>query len=250
MKKIFVIIGITIVALAAIACGVIFSMGANFSRNIKENVEKKGSELLQTSVTLENANISLFTGKGELKNLKVSNPKGYTSEYMFYMNRLELQLGDITDDKICLKSVIVDSPEISFEGDIGKANLLQFQEELKKSSPSKQKLQIDYLKIQNAQVTVTMAILKGKKKIIPLEIIELKDIGKEDADIQKVMEQIISRISEAILSELKKEMEQKPPINELPKLPDNELPKLPDIKKPDIKIEKPEKPKLPFGNEK
>ena len=76
----------------------------------------------------------------------------------------------------------------------------------KKDSTGK-KIQIDYIKIENASISVSMAGLGDNKFTIPLPMLEIKDIGKEeDANISDAIDKIIGAINKSVAPAVKSGM--------------------------------------------
>ena len=125
MKKILVVGGVAIAAVVVIALVLV----GKINPIVKSGVEKTGPMILKAPVTLKGVNISFFSGSGELKGFTVGNPEGYKTDYAFQMDRLKVNLDvkSVTSDKIHIQDIIIDSPNIVFEGGFGKNNLSQLQ---------------------------------------------------------------------------------------------------------------------------
>ncbi len=213
MKKL-VIVAVIIVGLVVV--GVVLLVG-NINPLIKKGVEKGGSMVLKAPVTLTAADISFSSGTGELQGLTIGNPAGYKAGHAFQMDRLKvvLDVKSVTSDTIHIKEVLIDSPNIVFEGLFGKNNLKQLQEnamafaaslgsgggEKKEASGAQsKKVVVDHLKIQNGSISVSMGILQGKKLTVALPTLELNDIGKgRDASFADVLGEILAAINEAAI---------------------------------------------------
>ena len=210
MKKIMIAGAVVILLIVAVA---VFLL-SNINSIVKSGIETFGPRVLKAPVTLDSARISVFSGAGELQGFTVGNPQGFKTDHAFKMDRLkvELDVGSVTSDKIHIKNVLIDSPNIVFEGTLGKSNLSQLQTNAKafvpadtggqkESSSSKgKKIQIDYLKIQNASIRVSMAILQGKKLTIPLPTLNLKDIGKDkEAGVGDVIAEVLGAVNKAVI---------------------------------------------------
>lgn len=210
MKKILIGGGI-LVAIVVIA---VIVMVGNINPIVKNGVEKAAPLILKAPVTLNDVDISVFSGSGALRGFTVGNPAGYKTDYAFKMNELQvlLDVGSVTSDKIHIKSIVIDSPSIVFEGGFKKNNLTALQanamafsgggtekQETAEKSQGK-KLQIDSIKINNGSISVSMGILQGKKLTLPLPSLELKDIGKDkDASVSDVLGDILEAINNAAI---------------------------------------------------
>ena len=217
MKKILVIGGIAIALVVVIA----LVLAGKINPIIKSGIEKTGPVILKAPVTLKGVNISFFSGSGELKGFTVGNPVGYKTDYAFQMDRLKVDLDvkSVTSDKIHIENIIIDSPNIVFEGGFNDNNLSQLQknasafagegsQKKKTASDSQsQKLLIDHILIQNGSISVSMGILQGQKLTVPLPKIELKDIGKEkDASMSDVLGEVLAAINKAVIPAVQQEV--------------------------------------------
>lgn len=210
MTKVLIIGGIALLVVVI----VVFLILGNINTIVKKGVERTGPVVLKAPVTLKDVNISIFSGSGKLEGFTVGNPQGYQSDYAFRLESLGIDLdpSSVTSDTIHIKNIIIDSPAIMFEGGFQKNNLKQLQEnarayssggrEKKEASKASQgkKLLIDSIKIQNANVGVSMGIIKAQKLTVALPTLELKDIGKEkDADISDVIEAVLKVVNSAVI---------------------------------------------------
>jgi len=219
VKKALLIGGIVVI----IAIVAVLVLLGNINKIVKKGVETTGPIILKVPVTLESVDISFFSGSGELKGLTVGNPEGYKTDYAFRMDQIKVKLdvGSVTSDKIHINEIVIDSPNIIYEGSIGKSNINRILENVKaitgeggedeEQGPAAdsqgKKLQIDYFIIRNASISASTGILQGKKLTIPLPTLELRDIGKEkDSDISDVIERVLKAVNEAVIPAVKKEV--------------------------------------------
>ena len=211
MKKLLIFGGI--VAVIIVAAAVL--MVGNINTIIKKGVEKGGPILLKAPVSLSKVAIDLKSGAGEFKGLNIGNPDGYNTAYAFRLGslKIDLDLKSVTSDKIHIREIIIDGPQITYEQKVGgKSNLDQLQENIKSFSSSKskdeksgsgsqgKKMQIDYVKVENANINVSMDVLQGKKLTVPIRPFELKNIGKnKDRTVADAMGILLKELNRAVL---------------------------------------------------
>ena len=211
MKKIFIFGGIIVVVIVAAAV----LMVGNINTIIKKGVEKGGPLLLKAPVSLSSVDLDLKSGAGQFKGLTIGNPDGYNTAYAFRLGNLEIDLDikSVTSDKIHIKKIIIDGPEITYEQKVGgKSNLDQLQENIKSLSSSEskdeksgsgsqgKKMQIDYVKVENANISVSMDALQGEKLTVPIRPFELKNIGKnKDRTVADAMGILLKELNRAVL---------------------------------------------------
>ena len=217
MKKVLIAGGVLILIVVA---AVILLVG-NIDTIIKKGVETVGPKILQAPVTLKDVDISVSSGSGELTGLTIGNPAGYKTEYAFQLGGIavELDVKSVTSDKVHIRSVLINSPQIIYEGALGKKNnLSQLQANVESftgaggvsdekpddsgsvDAGGSKKVQIDYIKIADGSIGVSMDLLQGKALTVPLPTIELRDIGKDkEATMSDAVKQILAAVNNAAL---------------------------------------------------
>jgi uncharacterized protein involved in outer membrane biogenesis len=219
MKKIFwsiVIILLVLVIVVAIVAG--------FFLNpiVKKSVETIGPKITKTSVTLDSVDLSLLTGSAKIKGLVVGNPEGYKSTNAISVGTIAVGVNpfSILSDKIVVRSVVLKSPEITFEGGLGGNNLSKILDNVNGTAqsggpvstnaagqpkPSK-KIEVDDLLITGAKVHVLLAELGGKQMTLSLPEIHLTDLGKGSDGLtvtdltRRVLQEIVTATVKAVTS--------------------------------------------------
>src|SRR5262245_60362572 len=92
---------------------------------VKKGVETVGPALVKVDVKLDSASISLMSGSGKLTGFKVGNPEGYKSPNSISLGSaaLELKPSSVFADKVIIKSINIQAPEVTFETDLKGNNL-------------------------------------------------------------------------------------------------------------------------------
>jgi len=210
MKKILIFAGIVVVVIVAAAV----LMVGNINTIIKKGVEKGGPVLLKAPVSLSKVDIDLKSGAGLFKGLTIGNPAGYNTAYAFRLRNLKIDLDvkSVTSDKIHIREIIIDGPQITYEQKgAGTSNLAQLQENIKSFSSPKgkdeksgagaqgKKMQIDYVKVDNANISVSMDVLQGEKMTVPIKPFEIRNIGKNrDRTIADALGIILTELNRAV----------------------------------------------------
>ncbi len=190
----------------------------NINPIVKKGVETGGSKVLSVPVTLNNSDISIFSGSGALAGLTIGNPSGFKTEYAFQLKQVQVDLDvkSVTSDTIHIKNVLIDAPSIIFEGGFGKSNLSQLLANAKafsgggtkdtetkseeKGDSQQKKILIDHVTIANGSISVSMNMLQGQQLTVPLPTLELSDIGKKgDTNAAEALEEILTAIIQAVI---------------------------------------------------
>jgi uncharacterized protein involved in outer membrane biogenesis len=194
MKKL--LIGVTIAIGAVIILGVLI-MSLFLDGLVKRGIETVGPMLTKVDIKLQSVSLSLLSGSGTIKGLVVGNPAGYKTPSAIQVGNasIALQPGSVFADKVVIKAVRVESPEITFETDLKGNNLSKIIANLQASTggqdsrqanpaqPSKpasagKKLEVDDFLIRGAKLHVSVTTLGNQSATVPLPDIHLADLGK------------------------------------------------------------------------
>ncbi len=213
MKKLITrafLVGLILVVLVVV--GSFFFIGAI----VKAGVEKVGPRVAKVPVKLDSATISLFNGTGTLKGFVLGNPEGSKTPEAIKAGTIDLSLvpGSVLKEKKHIRFIRIDSPEITYETDLGGSNLGKILDNVrgsadqdkkaptKEEQTSKTKLQVDELVISGAKVHVNAMILGSQTIILPE--IRLSNLGEGPDGItsaelsQKVLNVILNEVVKAV----------------------------------------------------
>ncbi|MGA3164004.1 MAG: AsmA family protein [Verrucomicrobiota bacterium] len=194
LKKILLGIGIGLVALIVIMVIIVsFFLGSI----VKTGIETVGPEIAKVSVKLDGVHLSLLTGSAKIKGLVIGNPEGYKTPHAISVGSAAVGVNSLSvlSDKIVVRSVRVEAPEITFEGNpFGGNNLGKIMDNVNAATKSSaapstnapvragkkpaRKYEVDDFLITGAKVHVSLTGMGGKEMTLPLPPIHLTDLGK------------------------------------------------------------------------
>jgi len=153
---------------------------------VKSGIERNGSELLQTRVTVDNVNISLFSGSGTINGFAVQNPENYSDESALYIEEASIKI-DVTSllsDRIIVNEIKLNNPEILFEQKGIGINLNTLSDNMDIDSQetpedSETNLIIDHLKIIEGKVIVNSTLNRDQTTEVSLTDLTVNDIGRD-----------------------------------------------------------------------
>ena len=217
MKRIITTIVVIVVALFVVTLIVI---GVNLGRIVKAAIETYGPKMTQTSVSVDKVTLSLLTGSAKVTQLSVGNPQGYKSPNAIAAGTIAVGLNPMSlmSDKIVIRSIRLESPEVTFEGGLSGNNLSQIMDNMNSSSKSggtvstnvatepksEKKYQVDDLLITGAKAQVILTSPVQRQVNVTLPDIHLTDLGKDGdgitaADLSKrVLSAIVSATLETV----------------------------------------------------
>lgn len=203
-----------LVIILAVLVGVFYF---NLDKVIIAAVEKYGTEVTQSEVTLAGAEVDLTSGAGALQGLKVGNPKGFAEPSAFELGEIALavNLSETNEKLIHIKEIVVDGPAITYEVNETSNNLDEIKKNIDsfiaanssgssseaKSDEEGPKLIIDKLVIKNGKVTVKAPITLNKTIEGTLPTIQMTDIGKDKggATPAEVAAQLSKKVTDGAL---------------------------------------------------
>ena len=206
------------IAIAAAAVVLIVGIGAmvvlgQLGRLIERGVETQGPKLTGTDVSLGSASVSIFSGEGKLKNLRIGNPEGYSDDRAFDLGRIEVAIDtkSLTSDVVHIRSVVVDGPKLLAEFDpAGRNNLKAILNHVKaaagasgkssggSSGGGETRMIIDEFRFQNAEARALAPSL-NLDKTLKLPPVVLKNLGARQggAAASDIANQILRPIVDA-----------------------------------------------------
>jgi hypothetical protein len=184
------IAGVVVLVVVGIAATVVLGQ---LGRLIEEAVEKEGPAMTGTTVALGGARVSIFSGEGELSDLRIGNPDGYSDDKAFDLGRIRIAVdpASLTSDVIRIKTLVVDGPRLLAEfNPEGRNNLKAILDHVKSaaraaggtttakdsSGGSEKKLIIEEFRFENAEARA-LAPAFNLDKTLKIPPVVLKNLG-------------------------------------------------------------------------
>jgi len=208
MKKWIIRSIVGFVSLVVVAVLVVFLF---LNSIVKKGVETVGPQIVKVDVKLASANLSPFSGSGELKGLEVGNPQGYKSPSAIKVGSIKVavEVGSVLSDTIKIDSINIQAPEITCEGGLGGINLKDIQKNLSsdatiteaKPATEDKGGKMFYVKdiiIEGGKINVALNELGGRGITVPLPPIHLQNVGSETMGV--TAKELTSQILEPVLT--------------------------------------------------
>ena len=201
MKK---LITRSLIALVVVIVLALLAVHLFLDRAIKARVETIGPRLTGVDIQLESVSLSVLSGSVRIKGLVVGNPAGFKTPTAIKVSTLDiaLKLTSLLSDKIIVKSLKLERPEITYETDLHVNNLSKILANVQaatssgatepakpKEPPQTQKVkadkkfEVDDLLITGGKIRVSMTILSGGAATVPLPEIHRQNLGKDSDGI-------------------------------------------------------------------
>jgi len=195
---------------------------------VKKVVNKYGSEVTGTDVSLKGFNLSPMNGTVEIKEITLANPENYKTKYAVKLGniRVKVNMDSILTDNIIVDEIMVDEPIISYEmmsltqnnisdilNNINKFTASSATEpttaevEKKAEETSSKKVIIKKVEISNGKINGAMSAAPDViSASIPLPTVTLNNIGESSkgmsiADsIALIFNKLLSSVSTTVIS--------------------------------------------------
>ena len=205
MKRLLIILGV----LVFIAAAGFLVLTTGLNTTVAAQIEAVGSEATQTPVNVDDVEISIFSGKGEIRNLTIGNPDGFNTDHAFTLGRISIHLdvASVREDVIVIHEITIDGAQLTAEQKLRRNNLRQILNNLRDFSDTEEEesewttnLVIEQLHFANAQVTLNAPLISDKSIDIP--DVHVSDIGRTSVGVS--VPEAPLRILEPLLTEVLK----------------------------------------------
>jgi hypothetical protein len=178
------IILIAVLAVVALAVALAVRYGAReLDSVVASTIERQGSALTGTDVTVDGVNLALTAGRADLAGLTVGNPRGYETDYAVRIGTasVALDIGSLAGDVPVIEELILDGALINAEQREAASNLTDIQKHATASSGEPQvgqpgRIVVQRFRVRNASVLVTSEHLSRPEEL-PLKDIVVENIG-------------------------------------------------------------------------
>lgn len=181
MKKILIAL-LVVVLVVAIAAGIFLRFFLNDA--VKKGIESQGPKVTQVNVNVASVGVSLLSGSGEITGLVIGNPPGCKTPSAIKADKISISLqpSSVLSKKVIIRTLVIESPEITWEGGTDSSNITKIQENIQQalgaSDPNSQAhMQVDDFVIRGGKINVALSMLGGKGTTIPLPEIHLQNLG-------------------------------------------------------------------------
>lgn len=196
--KIRSILLLGILAILIGAGGVVFYVYSNLNEIVRTAIEEYGSEVLGTSVTVEEVSLSLTEGKGRISGFQIAEPQGFGSGSAISLGEIALGI-DLASlkklDPLVISLIRVDAPAVNYVVNAqGQSNLATIQQNIEKftasmgSSSKKEespatdtgevtRISIQKLSVENGQISADLSAVGLSSQKASLPAINASNLG-------------------------------------------------------------------------
>lgn len=183
---------------------------------VKKLVNKYGSEITGTDVSIKSLNLKLTSGQGSVKGITIKNPRQYKSKYLFSLDEIGIgiDISSLTEDTIVIENISVTKPIITYEmlsltqnnisdilnniaANTSKSESKEEKKVEKDSKASSKKVVIKKLVVSGGEIQVMVGVGSMKQAVtLPLPTIEMNNIGEEKkgASISETLSLVLNKV--------------------------------------------------------
>lgn len=213
MKKVLIIFVAVVVLIVA---GVVYML-SNIDSLVAKAIEKHGSEVTQTSVSVSGVELSLSEGRGSIKGLSVESPDGFDVREAFSLGNitLDIDIQSLRGEPIIIDEIRVSAPVVNVEvKETGASNIDELRKNVEASvggnssggsdSEGKdKKIRIRHFVFEEGSIEVDASAMGLEKRTVTLSEIRLDDIGGADgATPDEITKIILGEVTKKVASEI------------------------------------------------
>ncbi len=207
MNKFVIRLLLILATVVVLTVGGFFLLTRALNAAIESGVETVGSEATVTPVKIEAVDISLFSGKGEIRGLTIANPDD--TDFAFELDHIfiALDIGSLRSDVIVIHEITIDGARLIAEQKLlRKNNLLTILNNVRDFAFSADETEwdvqfvIEEFHFTNAEVTLRAPLIAGQRLDLP--DVHVSDIGHTAQGVS--VPEMPLRILEPIIAEVLK----------------------------------------------
>lgn len=205
MKRALIVV-VAILVLGVIGIGVF--LYNNINPIVKNAIEKNGSAILGTDVSVGSVDISLKNGRGTIRGVKVENPDGYDGD-AFELGEItvDIEVGSLNKDPIVIDRITIAVPDVRVVLDEkGRSNIAvikdaadRYQASSAKRPAGKQdggfekRFRIETFSFEEGRVNADASALGRESIETALPPVRLADVGGPSGDTPDGIGKTVSR---------------------------------------------------------
>jgi len=207
-------IGIAVSALVVIIVAAVIYILSSLDTIVASAIQKHGSQVTQTRVSVSSLSINLKAGAASIKQLSVGNPDGFSAPDVFTLGGISIKLdvASVRSDPIIIEEILINKPDVFYEiNKAGESNIKVLQNNIAQSTggggeaaadaseSSGPKLVIRKLVIEGGKIDAIVAALGNKSHSAKLPRIQLSNIGGKTGGATGA--EIARQVTNAIIAE-------------------------------------------------
>jgi len=184
---------------------------------VRSTIEARGSEILQTELSINNVDISLFGGTGSIDGLTIANPDEFEGGEALTISSIQmsLDLSTILSDTVVVNQLTIREMDVNYRLKATDSNLGKLLDNLERYSAdteddAESSMIIELFVMEESTVSIDTQFEELQTISVTLPYIEREGIGRGGDQsvsqvVQSVLEIIITRVSDIAFDAVKDE---------------------------------------------
>lgn len=184
---------------------------------VRSTIESRGSEILQTELSVNNVGISLFSGTGSIEGVTIANPDEFEDGEALTISSIQMSLDISTlfSDTVLVNQLTVRELDVNYRLKASGSNLGKLLNNLESytadaDDEAESSMIIDLFIMEESSVSIDTQFEELQIISVTLPYVEQRGIGRDkDQNVtqvmQTVLEIIITRVSEIAFDAVKDE---------------------------------------------
>lgn len=206
MKKKIIIAA---VALLMVIVGIAVYLYNSIDQIVEAAIEKHGSRVVGTEVSVGSVHISLKSGRGTIRDVEIENPDGFSSDHILTLDEItvDIDVRSLNRDPIVVDEVIISAPKVRAEmNEVAQTNIGAIKraietyqgtaapKERKQDAGFEKRIVIEKFVFQEGGVHLD-ATKMGFEPAVDLEMppVRLSNVGGSNGDTPDVIAKTVSR---------------------------------------------------------
>lgn len=214
MKKILIIAGVVVIVLIAVAVIFLFS---NLNSLVAKAIEKHGSDVTQTNVSVSGVDISFREGRGSIKGLHVASPDGFKARNAFSLDDIivDIDIKSVRENPVVIDEIRIQAPIVNVEiMKTGASNIDELRKRVEaytggttgeggESSGDVTRVRIKKFVFEKGRIELDASALGLEKRTIVLPEIRLNDVGGTNgAPPDEIARIILTTVAKNVTAEI------------------------------------------------
>ena len=184
---------------------------------VRSAIESRGSDILQTELSVDNVSISLLSGSGSVEGLTIANPDEFEDGEALTISsiRLNLDVSTLLSDTVVVNELRIRDLDVNYRLKATGSNLGKLMDNLESYSAgtedeAESNMIIDLFVMEESTVSIDTQFEELQAISVNIPYVEREGIGRDDDQtvsegIRNILEIIISRVSDIAFDAVKDE---------------------------------------------
>jgi len=190
--------------LSGVGVVILLILGAFFLLDsiVASSTETIGTELTGTTVSVESASVSPFSGSGTLSGFRVENPDEYEADYAMEASEISvaLDLSTLWSGPIVVENIHIKDPRLTLVQNKAKNNLRTLLQNVnqgaEEGTSSDSEMIVEHFLMEEGTLDVRVGVGGDRSTQVTIPRIEVNDLGTDDQGVavENIIREVTNRV--------------------------------------------------------